>query len=148
MPAANPSATLGREFLLDVRVVEQACHDPVLFVVERKGKRYTLCRKGSCDFRACNAVCCRMLVLEGAFTPYLEGFAKKGRHAPIIPRTCRYLAEDCSCRRWNAPDFPTRCANFPVPGDALYLEVMDSCAFSFELAQDLGPLERTSRLTD
>ncbi|MFW6357372.1 MAG: hypothetical protein ACOC0K_01425 [bacterium] len=136
---------LSREFLSEVRTLEETIQVDE-YVIEHHETRYLVQRKGFCDFLRCEAACCQMLCLKCKWNAYLEGFAVKGKHSPLIANPCKYLERDLSCSRWSGPDYPSICKSFPVPGDAMYLEVMDRCTFYFQMIRIIRE-ERLDQLT-
>lgn len=141
----SPSRRVSRKFLGSATPLEKTSFSPTQYLVEREERVFLLERRGTCKYERCQAKCCRMLCLNLQWNDYLAGFAEKGIRSPVISRTCRYLAADWKCLRWNAQHFPRACANFPVPGDAMYLEVMKACSFFFVLLREVkmdGPMDR------
>lgn len=145
MRADTTERALSKEFLKSVTPLERISSTPPQYLVEQEGRTFILERRGQCEYERCQAICCRMICLNFEWNEYLAGFAEKGAFVPFIYRTCRYLEGNFKCRRWNEFHFPRPCDNFPVPGDPMYLEVMETCAFSFvyigEIKED-GPLDR------
>lgn len=142
-PGSNESLSLS--FLKSISPLERLPASQPRFLVELQGRTLILERRGSCDYKKCQANCCRMLCVNLDWNEYLAGFAEQGKVAPIIHRNCRYLENDWTCRRWGRWDFPQACSNFPVPGDPLYLEVMGACSFFFVLLKEIeidDPMER------
>ncbi len=136
---------VSRNFLRSATPLEKTSSSPLQYLVEREERTFLLERHGTCEYERCKAVCCRMLCLNLQWNEYLAGFAEMGIRAPLIYRTCRYLALDWTCLRWSSQHFPRACANFPVPGDAMYLEVMDVCSFFFVFLREVkidGPMDR------
>jgi hypothetical protein len=140
---AKPSNRLGRSFLWDVKLLEKI--DTDRFLVEKGKKMFVLGKQGCCRPEYCQAACCQVFCLKDGFSAYLEGFTKKGLAGPLIPMRCKYLSEDLWCARWEQSDFPTACREFPVPGDRMYLEVMDFCSFTFHLLEKV-PMTRKSAM--
>lgn len=138
--------SLSLNFLKSISPLERLPTSPPRYLVEHRDRILILERRGTCDYDKCEASCCRMLCVNLDWNEYLAGFAEQGMNAQIIHRSCRYLLEDdWTCRRWDRRDFPRACINFPVPGDPLYLEVMEVCSFFFVFLQEIkidGPMER------
>ena len=128
---------LSKNYLKSVTPLERIATSPPQYLVEREGRTFVLERHGMCDYESCQAICCRMICFNLEWNEYLAGFAEKGTWIPYIYKTCRYLAENSMCLRWNEWHFPRRCDNFPVPGDPLYLEVMDLCSFWFVCLREI-----------
>ena len=139
---------VSMEFLRSATPLENTSSSPPQYLVEREERTFILERQGTCEYRKCKAICCRMLCLNLPWNEYLAGFAEKGIKAPLIYRTCRYLAKDWTCLRWNSQNFPSACANFPVPGDTMYLEVMDSCSFFFVYLREMTVDDPMDRLAE
>ena len=138
MCSMSPSLKrVSRNFLKSATTFEKTSSSPDQYLVEREERTFLLERHGTCEYERCKAICCRMLCLNLQWNEYLAGFAEMGIHAPLIYRTCRHLAQDWTCLRWNSQHFPHACANFPVPGDAMYLEVMDVCSFFFVFLREV-----------
>ena len=138
MCSMSPSLKrVSRNFLKSATTFEKTSSSPAQYLVEREERTFLLERHGTCEYERCKAICCRMLCLNLQWNEYLAGFAEMGIHAPLIYRTCRHLAQDWTCLRWNSQHFPHACANFPVPGDAMYLEVMDVCSFFFVFLREV-----------
>ena len=134
-----------RNFLKSATALEKISCSPPQYFVEIEERTFLLERHGTCEYERCKAICCRMLCLDIQWNEYLAGFAEMGICTPLIHRACRYLAQDWTCLRWSSQRFPRACANFPVPGDAMYLEVMDVCSFFFVLLREVrldGPIDR------
>jgi len=144
VPNNADAGVLTRGFLQEVTTLERTSIDPPRYLVDHRGRNFLLERKGACDFKACEANCCRMICLNLEWNDYLAGFAEKGTGAPLIYRTCRYLSPDFTCRRWGKGRLPRPCDNFPVPGDPMYLEVINVCSFSFVIVQEKmrDPMDR------
>ena len=135
------------EFLRSVKALEKISSSPPQYLVERQGRTLLLERRGTCDYERCRALCCRMLCLDLEWNDYLAGFAEKGVYGSFIYKTCRYLSDDFTCKRWNTSDFPRACYNFPVPGDPMYLEVMDTCSFFFLVLREVKINDHMDRQT-
>ncbi|MBG0776921.1 MAG: hypothetical protein H0S85_10880 [Desulfovibrionaceae bacterium] len=127
-----------RDFLRDAEMLELMADD--LFLVRRADREYVLRRTGACDTERCRAACCAMICLHGDYSEYLEGFADRGAGSPVVRVRCRFLDAADRCSRWRAPNYPLACLLFPIPGDHLYLEVMDVCAFRFIVEADVTNL--------
>lgn len=141
-PSLQP---VSRDFLCSAISLEKTSTHPPRYLVEHKERTFLLERYGKCEYQHCKAACCRMLCLNIEWNDYLAGFAEMGIRTPLIHRTCKHLAHDWTCLRWHSPHFPGACGNFPVPGDAVYLEVMDVCSFHFLLLREVklnGPMDR------
>ena len=135
---------VSRNFLRSTSPLEKTSASPPQYLVERENRIYLLERYGTCEYKRCKSICCRMLCLNLQWNDYLAGFAEMGIGAPLIYRACRHLAQDWTCLRWNTQHFPSACANFPVPGDVMYLEVMDVCSFFFVFLREVklaGPMD-------
>ena len=131
MDELGPARLLSRSFLQETTLLEGL--EDNRFLIRWREQELIVVREGRCEYLRCNALCCSMLCLRGPWTPYLAGFAIKGRASPLVRIPCRFLQEDLTCRRWKENEFPENCRNFPVPGDPMYLEVMEQCSFSFFL---------------
>jgi hypothetical protein len=130
----KPGQLLDRHFLEEVTLLEML--EANRYLVHWRDRDLIVARHGRCEYRECKAMCCSMLCLKGPRTAYLSGFADQGIVSPVVPIHCRFLRQDLTCHRWDRPDFPENCGNFPVPGDPMYLEVMESCTFSFVLVRE------------
>jgi hypothetical protein len=130
----KPGQLLDRPFLKEATLLEKL--ESNRYLIQWRDRDLIVVRHGRCEYRECRAMCCSMLCLKGPWTPYLSGFADQGIVSPVVPIPCRFLRQDLTCLRWKRPDFPENCGNFPVPGDPMYLEVMESCTFSFFLVRE------------
>ncbi len=140
---AKPRNRLGRSFLWDVKLLDKL--DTDRFLIEKDQEMYVIDKQGCCRPEYCQAACCQVFCLKSGFSDYLAGFTEKGIAGPLIPMRCKYLTEDLRCARWERTDFPTACREFPVPGDRMYLEVMDFCSFTFHLVEKV-PMTRQSAM--
>jgi len=85
---------VSRNFLRSATPLEKTSSAPLQYLVEREERTFLLERHGTCEYERCKAICCRMLCLNLQWNEYLAGFAEMGIRAPLIYRTCRYLALD------------------------------------------------------
>jgi hypothetical protein len=131
--ALGSGKRLNRSLLEEISLLEGLGDDQ--YLVRWRDQEMIVAKRGRCEYLRCKAMCCSMLCLRGPWTSYLSGFAVRGLASPLVRIPCRFLDHDLTCRRWDSTDFPENCRNFPVPGDPMYLEVMERCAFFFELVR-------------
>ena len=140
MSCIRRGTPLGRAFMWGVSLLEVFSEEESTYLVEQGGNEHLIRRMGECRPERCRSACCRMLCLSGMFSSYLEGFAEMGETAPVVRMHCKFLDADYLCLRWARHDFPKACSDFPSPGDKMYLEVMDTCSFFFEMVENVSAL--------
>lgn len=106
---------------------------------------YKVERKGKCDYKKCNALCCRMLIqnldpTHSDSIKFYHGFGKitkkvmvggETKRILVIDKPCKFLDLTTNkCKRYKTR--PQTCRDFPKPYDGCYVFCKDVCGYSFK----------------